>query len=248
MCLATESFCNSTEATRESEGGKDPLIHLFFPCSVLNEISRIFSCWKYPSEATSRIREGSCVGAQRAASNGANRSNKARGQLPLWRQRRGDSHRAVSKNSQSIDPLPLCVQLQNLSAVFSLTVPGGGHTRTSPHPLPSTRQTPIHPVTDCLPECCCSRCLHGRVLPLPDFQADLNSTSVVLLQKTNTLMFLVFRKAWSSFAEAHISAFTLCVNGAQKERQPRTTDAKRERANKREGRAVAEYILSFTLH
>lgn len=131
--------------------------------------------------------------------------------------------RAVRKKSQGINPLTLYVQLQNLSAVFSLTDPGGGHTRASPHPLPSTRQTPIHPATDCLSECYCCRCIHGRVLPLPDFQADLNSTSVVLLQKTNTLMSLAFRKAWSSIAEAHLSAFTFCVNGAQKERQPRTT-------------------------
>lgn len=90
-------------------------------------------------------------------------------------------------------------------------------------PSAPKHQTNSHSSSDWLPErCCCCCCLHGRVLPLPDFQADLDSTSVVLPQKTNTLVLLGFRKARSSIAEAHISAFTFCVNGAQKERRPRT--------------------------
>lgn len=72
-------------------------------------------------------------------------------------------------------------------------------------PSAPKHQTNSHSSSDWLPECCCC-CLHGQVLPLPDFQADFDSTLVVLPQKKNTLVFLSFRKAWSSITEAHTSA------------------------------------------
>lgn len=122
-------------------------------------------------------------------------------------------------------------------------------------PSAPKHQTNSHSSSDWPPErcCCCCCCLHGRVLPLPDFQADLNSASVVLLQETNALMCWGFRKAWRSIAEAHICAFTFCVNGAQKGEtaahhrliRREREEEERERENKRrEGRAEAE-IYSF---
>lgn len=94
------------------------------------------------------------VGAQRgAASDRANQSNKAHWQFSSVETGTEANHTSSEqrkKKSPGISPLSLGVQLQSLSAARSLTDPGRGHTRASPHPLPSARQTPIHPATDCL--------------------------------------------------------------------------------------------------
>jgi len=62
---------------------------------------------------------------------------------PLERPSRSQITQAESTTSHRQSPPPL------LCARAVLTDPGRGRTRASPHPLPRTRQTPIHPATDC---------------------------------------------------------------------------------------------------
>lgn len=92
---------------------------------------------------------------------------------------------AVSKNSRGISPPSPCAQLQTVAAALSDRSWSWAHKSLSPS-APKQR-TNSHSSSDWLPECCC--CLHGRVLPLPDFYADLDSTLVVLISKTNTPVF-----------------------------------------------------------
>lgn len=84
----------------------------------------------------------------------------------------------------------------------------------------------------------------------------------MLRQKTNALVFLAFRQAWSSKAEARISALTFCKRRdgrappldmeAERETERESEgEGEREREQEgggREGKADAEYIVSFTLH
>lgn len=123
------------------------------------------------------------------------------------------------KFTQGISPLSLCSAAKPVCRALSDGSRSWAHKSLSPSA--PKHQTNSHSSSDGLPECCCC-CLHGQVLPLPDFQADLDSTSVVLPQKTNTLVFFELPKSLELGCRGAHQRFTFCINGAQKERQQRT--------------------------
>lgn len=126
MCLATVSFCNSTEATERAKGS-NPLIHLsfldqdtigVFPPPPLFMPSSIVFLLEISVAAHKQNPEWfACWCAEGAASDGAGeRSNKAR--CLFHPSRRGESHQRREKKKKST---PLCAQLQHLSDVRFLT-------------------------------------------------------------------------------------------------------------------------------
>lgn len=218
--------------------------------------SSIFSCRKYPWEATNRIREGSCVGAQRGCVRRC-KPNPTKRTASFLCAHCDRITAAVSNNSQGIKPLSLCFQPRRLSAALALTDPGRWHIRASPHPLRGTRQTPIHPTTDCLSAAAAALTV-GSSHFLISRLTWIQPRSCFFARQTHSCS-LSFREPRTLIAKAHTSAFSLCVNGAQKERRQRAPELDKDagRENKREERRKREGgrgeprqkdILSFRLY
>lgn len=137
---------------------------LFPPFSGTEWIfSRIFSCRKYPRDGPNRIRWSVLV--RRAGLRPTEQTNPTKRTASSQRRRTEEPTKTGRRHGRQ-EPGS---GLPSLSAAVSVTEPG--RRLRSPPPLRSELQTNSHSSTRTA-----SGCLRGRVLPLPDFQADFTLT------------------------------------------------------------------------
>lgn len=221
MCLATVSFCNSTEATDRAKGSS-AFIHLSFLiraqlCGFPPPPPFYASKYSFPVRnirGRSQTESGMvCVLVRRGSRVQWSRRAIQQSALPVssvetWRINGG------RKKKHSFNTCLTCDFWQIKSAC--------------------TRQTPTYPAAAfCLPACLSDwllerRCNHGRNLPLPDSRRTWIQPQSRSLRSQTQWCLGAPETLETGTQIAHRDAFPVCLMGAQNERSVHTREVRRQ--------------------